>query len=220
MPRCRGLGFFAFVLFTLWSAGCTATTATTSATATSTFPLTAAVPARTLPIPPPTSLALPTFPLHAGTVTASPRTSIVTPTVDPKQRLHALADWALGPSERQTSRVKAVYYDRYQPGDIVFEWWLYNYPSADAMKGNARVDACTILPIIAGGRFGDYTSAVLHGYLTPDQVLGHGQDGLLVVSLIYSRSTAQSIDFYGDPYGCGHSIYERADHSDIAPSFR
>ena len=160
---------------------------------------------------------LPTFPLHPAT---SPPTTSKHPkatlTADPKREFHALTDWALGPSEKQTSRVKDVAYGRYEPGDIVVEWWLYNYPSADSLRGGGRVDACTIMMGIAHGRV-DYTSAVLHGYVRSGQVQGSRDEGRLVVSLTYYKSTAEKIDFYDL---CWEKIYDLADRSLIAPDFR
>lgn len=214
-----GLGSIAVLLFMLWSVGCgtlSADNAPVVATGTSRPAAIAPPPTR----PPATATApLPTFPLHADTAAAQPPMSDATPTLEPKAALHVFTDWALGPSVSQTSRVKAIAYSRYRPGDVVFEWWLYDYPSVDSLRGGARLDACTILMGIVHGRV-DYTSAVLHGYLTPQHVLGHSAEGLLVVSLTYSRSTAESIDFNDSQYLCTDKIYDLADRSSIASDFR
>ncbi len=100
----------------------------------------------------------------------------------------------------------------------MFEWWIYNWPSADSMRIDARIDACTILIAIVGRV--NYTSAVLHGYVWSGGVQGNNNEGELVVSLTYHRSTAEKIDFDKANYHCPDKIYELADQSFIASDFR
>ncbi len=220
-----GFESVALALFMLFSVSCgTADTPETCAACgppTATAPVAATWTSRPTGLAPhPTATALlPTFPVGATSATVRAPVHEATPTLEPKAALHVFSDWALGPSETQTSRIKGITFDHYQPGDILFAWWLYNYPNADSLRGGARLDACTILMGIVRGQV-PYTSVVLHGYLPTGHVKETHDDGLLVVSLIYSKSTAESIDFDVHHYLCPDKIYELADHSSIAPDFR
>ncbi len=183
--------------------------------------------------PPPTDTApLPTFPINPSSSTPlAAKQPKITRTLDPQTELLVWLDWALGPSSRQTTKLRGISYGRYEPGDIVVEWWIDKWwtdprwwtvepPDAETLRWTARLDATTILFSIAAGDRIDFTSAVLHGYLLSDSVQRNSDQAVLKISLTYYRSTVDKLDIDALDDQLPGDIYELADRSYIAPEFR
>ncbi len=241
MPARRGrvpgspirLGIIAVVALMLSGLGCaTSGRAEVCAACSSTAPADAAWTAPSTAItrrptlePSPTPLALPTFPLDAPTATRNPlaKQPKVTVTLEPKTQYRVWLNWALGPTDRQTGKVKDVAYGRYEPGDIVVEWWVNKWwmdspPRPITLRWGAQLDASTILWSVRQP-LADYTSVVLRGYLLSDSVQRNSDQAVLMVSLTYSRSTMDRIDFDAQEYLLSDRIFELADRSYFAPDF-